>query len=207
MRMLDLFSGAHTVGRVFEERGWNVVSIDNDPDTCPTILGNILELKIPELLNLGPFDFIWASPPCECFSVASIGKHWRSAGDPKSIRAQEAMMILYKTVLVMNAFAPRFWLIENPRGMMRKMPILQGYPRHTVSYCQYGDTRMKPTDLFGHVPHGWHPKMCKNGAPCHVAAPRGSSTGTQGMKGYLNRSAVPLQLVDGIAKEVEYALR
>ncbi len=31
------------------------------------------------------------------------------------------------------------WYIENPRGMMRKMPCMQNLIRHTVTYCQYGD--------------------------------------------------------------------
>ena len=40
---------------------------------------------------------------------------------------------------------------------------------------------MKPTDLFGNVPWLFIPKLCKNGDPCHTPAPRGSTTGTQGM--------------------------
>mgnify|MGYP003328916231 FL=1 len=44
---------------------------------------------------------------------------------------------------------------------------------------------------------GWIPRpMCKNGNPnCdHVAAPRGSQTGTQGLKGNYERSIVPSEL-------------
>lgn len=41
---------------------------------------------------------------------------------------------------------------------------------------------MKPTDLWGAFPPGLVlPAMCRNGSPCHIAAPRGSTTGTQGM--------------------------
>ena len=80
------------------------------------------------------------------------------------------------------------------------MPELEGYKRHTVTYCQYGDTRMKPTDIWTNS-KTWQPKaMCKNGSPCHEAAPRGSSTGTQGLKGNYERSKIPAKLCDEIMK-------
>ena len=55
-------------------------------------------------------------------------------------------------------------------------------PRYTVTYCQYGDNRMKPTDIWTNHPCPKFKPPCKNGDPCHVSAPRGSQTGTQGLK-------------------------
>ena len=53
---------------------------------------------------------------------------------------------------------------------------------------------MKPTDIWTNNPM-WFPRSaCKNGMPCHVAAPRGSRTGTQGLKGNHERSKIPHQL-------------
>lgn len=75
---------------------------------------------------------------------------------------------------------------------------MQEFDRKTVSYCQYGDSRMKPTDIWTNSTK-WIPrKMCKNGDPCHISAPRGSKTGTQGIKGAYNRSKIPEQLCDEI---------
>src|SRR3990167_3554246 len=55
---------------------------------------------------------------------------------------------------------------ENPRGVLRKMPFMKDFIRHTVSYCQYGDNRMKPTDIWTNALF-WKPKpICKNGSPC-----------------------------------------
>ena len=49
---------------------------------------------------------------------------------------------------------------------------------------------MKPTDIWTNL--DWKPKaMCKNGQPCHEAAPRGSKTGTQGLKNNYERSKIP----------------
>jgi hypothetical protein len=44
--------------------------------------------------------------------------------------------------------------------------------RHTITYCQYGDTRMKPTDIWTNV-GWWQPKTaCNNGDTCRGAARR-----------------------------------
>jgi hypothetical protein len=45
--------------------------------------------------------------------------------------------------------------------------------------------------------------MCKNGDSCHVSAPRGSTTGTQGLKGAYERSKVPNDLCEEIVKILE----
>lgn len=70
--------------------------------------------------------------------------------------------------------------------------------RYTVTYCQYGDNRMKPTDIWTNHPDPKFLPMCHNGDSCHVAAPRGSKTGTQGLKGARERSVIPQKLCDHI---------
>ena len=143
------------------------------------------------------FDFIWASPPCTAFSVASIGHHWgggRGAYIPKTESAEMSQRLVAHTRRLIENLNPRLgFIIENPRGVLRKLPILDGLERKTITYCQYGDDRMKPTDLWTNL--DWQPReACKNGQPCHVAAPRGSRTGTQGRKGARDRSMVPYEL-------------
>ncbi len=92
------------------------------------------------------------------------------------------------------------WFIENPRGAMRKMPWIEDYPRYTVTYCQYGETRQKPTDIWTNHPFPQFKPPCKAGDPCHERAPRGSRTGTQGIDGKLNRAKLPLQLCEHIVE-------
>lgn len=41
-------------------------------------------------------------------------------------------------------------------------------------------------------------KACKNGDSCHERAPRGSRTGTQGLKGSKERSVIPAALCEHI---------
>ena len=50
------------------------------------------------------------------------------------------------------------------------MHYMKGMDRTTVTYCSYGDTRMKPTDIFSNNIrdmfnlNGWQPRtMCYNG--------------------------------------------
>jgi hypothetical protein len=93
---------------------------------------------------------------------------------------------------------PKYYFIENPRGGLRKMRFMQGLPRYTVTYCQYGEERMKPTDIWTNHPDPRFKPPCKNGDPCHVSAPRGAKTGTQGIKGAKDRAVIPQQLCEHI---------
>jgi hypothetical protein len=111
-----------------------------------------------------------------------IGKYWTHDHQPRNEKAAHALAMVTKTREIISWFPNAYFLIENPRAKLRKMPIMQDLERRTVTYCQYGENRMKPTDLWGRFPKSLTlAPMCKNGMPCHVAAPRGSTTGTQGM--------------------------
>lgn len=198
-----MFSGLGGEQRrpIIEAMGHEYITMDYDGKFNPNIAVDVFEFDIDKY---GRFDFIWASPPCESFSVSSIGHHWHRGGIPKTDNAIYAKKLLAKTLEIIRHANPYAYLIENPMGMMRKMPELFMVPRSTVTYCQYGDFRMKPTDLFGVVP-GWTPRpACHKGDPCHVAAPRGSRTGTQGMRSYADKSVVPIDLwveiINAIAK-------
>ncbi len=78
------------------------------------------------------------------------------------------------------------------------MDFVKGLPRYTVTYCQYGENRMKPTDIFTNHPEPNLKPPCKNGDKCHEPAPRGSKTGTQGIKGSINRARIPELLCEHI---------
>lgn len=189
--------------------GHAIFTVDNDPQFDSDICGSVLEIGSDELPQRT--DILWASPPCEGFSVASIGKNWGGGYrgyEPKSESAHRSLALAKRTLELIVETQPTYWFIENPRGLLRKMPFMeeflasQGGLRHTVSYCQYGDTRMKPTDIWTNA-LWWVPKpICKNGMPCHVAAPRGSKTGTQGISGYRDRSRIPAALFEEILEQV-----
>jgi hypothetical protein len=201
MKVLELFAGSRSVGKIAESLGMEVFSSDINPFEGIHYPVSILDFDVTKV----PFqpDVIWASPPCTGFSVAALGHHWtggKSAYIPKTDTARLGIELVKKTIEVIEHFNPTYWFIENPRGVLRKMPFMDEYKRNTVTYCQYGDERMKPTDIWTNS-EVWVPrKMCKNGDPCHVAAPRGSRTGTQGRANAYERSKIPADLCLEILK-------
>ena len=205
MLVFDFFAGTRSSTQAFEDAGHTVISFDNDFQFDVTVFADVFELTAEDLVvRYGQPDFVWASPPCTAFSVASIGHHWESSRVPKTEAAEQAMNLVAHTRKLLEALNPRFgWVMENPRGMLRKLDVVAGLARHTVSYCRYGDDRMKPTDLWTTVKN-WEPRpMCKNGDSCHVAAPRGARTGTQGRSGAVTRSMVPYALGQEILDAIE----
>ena len=154
------------------------------------------------LKNFGRPDVIWASPDCTTYSIAAISHHRRKEDDgnlaPVSEYAKFCDNVNQHVLKLIHELNPKYWFIENPRGGLRKMRFMKGLPRYTLTYCQYGDTRMKPTDIFTNHPNPRFKPPCHNGDPCHVAAPRGAKTGTQGLKGHIERSIIPDRLCDHI---------
>ena len=195
MKVLELFAGSRSIGNVAESMGMDVYSSDIEQFGGIHYVVDILEFDVSKV----PFkpDIIWASPPCTGFSVAAIGRNWtKTDGDavPKSDTARLGIELVKKTIEIIDYFDPQFFFIENPRGMLRKLQIMQRFKRHSVTYCQYGDTRMKPTDIWTNS-ETWTPRpACKNGDTCHISAPRGSRTGTQGLANAYERSKIPSQL-------------
>lgn len=136
-----------------------------------------------DILKLfGKPDVIWASPDCATFSIAAISHHRKKnpetgSLEPVSAYAKFCDRVDKHVLELIGQLQPKYYFIENPRGGMRKMEWMKNLPRYTVTYCQYGDNRMKPTDIWTNHPNPKFLPMCHNGNPCHVPAPRGSKTG------------------------------
>jgi len=140
---------------------------------------------------------------CTTFSIAAISHHRRKnpetgSLEPISDYAKFCDEVDKHVIELIKELNPTYYFIENPRGGMRKMSWMQDLPRYTVTYCKYGDKRMKPTDIWTNHPNPKFLPMCKNGDPCHVSAPRGAKTGTQGLKGSIERSKIPPKLCEHI---------
>lgn len=208
MKLLELFAGSRSIGKEAEKQGYEVLSSDiNDFEK----IDYVVDIRDFDYNNI-PFipDVLWCSPPCTGFSVACIGRNWVKGEEftPKTDSSRLGVEIMEKTLEVIKYYLKvnpnLIWYIENPRGKMRKAPHWSNidHIRHTVTYCQYGDERMKPTDIWTNN-YEWTPKpMCKNGDPCHISAPRGSRTGTQGLKGNYERSKIPQKLCEEVLKSV-----
>jgi len=207
MKLLELFAGSRSVGNEADKLGFDVFSVDWHPYENINLAIDIEEMNMFDV----PFipDVVWASPDCTTYTIAAISHH-RNGTEPKSDYAKKCDAVNINFIELINDFLklnPKMvFFIENPRGMMRKMPFMQDFKRHTVWYCAYGDTRAKPTDIWTNS-DTWIPRpMCHNGNKnCHhESAPRGSKTGTQGKKGAYNRSKIPAELCVEILKSVRH---
>lgn len=218
MKVLELFAGTRSIGKAFEAKGHEVFSVEWEKDFEDIDLyEDILNVTAEDILQkFGNPDVIWASPDCTTFSIAAISHHRRKNPetgnlDPVSDYAKFCDKVDQHVLDLIRELNPKFYFIENPRGGMRKMTWMQGLPRHTVTYCQYeldkpvDQRRMKPTDIWTNHPDPKFKPMCKNGSPCHAAAPRGAKTGTQGLKGSKERSVIPAELCRHIVEICENA--
>lgn len=198
------------MSRAFKEAGHEVFCVDWDTKfegiDLYTDIGKLEANTILEMF--GRPDVIWASPDCTSFSVSAISRHRKKNKetgnlDPVSDYAKFCDEVDQHMIELIRELNPKFFFIENPRGGMRKMSYMQGIPRYTVTYCKYGDIRMKPTDIWTNHPDPKFIPPCKNGDPCHVRAPRGAHTGTQGLKDAAEKGRIPQALCKHIVEICE----
>ena len=208
MKVLELFAGTRSIGKAFEAAGHQVYSVDWDKKFKDIDLyADIGQLSAQDIIELcgGKPDVIWASPDCTTYSIAGIRYHRRKNYvtdelEPISDYAKQCDQINAHLIELIQELQPKYYFIENPRGGFRKMGFIRGIPCYTVTYCQYGDTRQMPTDIFTNHPAPDFKPACKRGAPCHQAAPRGSSTGTQGLRNKVERARIPAELCEHIVE-------
>lgn len=197
MKVVNLFAGHGTWTIPFRARGHQVWATDIVARPGIDLVKDILEIDEEDLDGVLRPDILLASPDCTAFSVASIGTHWtggKGAYVPRTQKAYNRIELVEKTVQIIGYLQPTYFILENPRGLLRKLHLLDRFERRSVWYCRYGDERAKPTDLWGGFPESLNLRPgCRNGASDHAAAPRGAKTGTQGRKKDA-RSFIPYEL-------------
>jgi|TARA_Y100000034_G_scaffold29533_1_gene35607 hypothetical protein len=208
MNVIELFAGSRSVGKIADDRGHNVFSVDINDFKDIDLVKDIEFLTINDI----PFKphLLWASPPCTTYSIAAISHH-RNNQLPKTDFAKKSDRLIKNVIKLIKEYNCLYY-IENPVGMLRKMDFMNEFHRTTITYCSYGDNRMKPTDVWSNNirslfnQNGWKPipKCYNNNKKCHhEEAPRGSTTGTQGLKGNYERSKIPEALCLEIIKATE----
>lgn len=111
LRALDLFCGAGGATRGLQQAGFHVTGVDIAPQ--PRYVGDAFVQADALAFPLDGFDFVWASPPCQAYSLGSLRwpKRWPDLVAP-----------------VRERLAPcRAWVIENvPRAPLRNPVTLCG---------------------------------------------------------------------------------
>jgi hypothetical protein len=200
MKFLELFSGTKTMSKTFEAQGFEVFSIDINPDLLPSLVADILTVDTPLILQeFGRPDVIWASPDCRKFSFASGGRNeFRAANnEPLSEDALEAIELVKHTLLLIEELEPTYWFLENPdHGALKKLKFMKKYPSETVAYCAYGMPYQKMTKIWGRFPPSFNPKS-------HCGHFKHEVENIKLFKDAKARSEVPFRLAYDLARAVK----
>jgi len=205
-RCLDLFSGLGGFSSAFRDSDeWEVTTVEIDPEFGPDIQADVFNLT-PSDFD-AEFDVILASPPCTQFSFACSSLERFVDGEPQTDDAADAVALVYHTMGLIQGLNPDWWFMENPQGWLRQVI---GDPEARVTYCQYGEQRMKPTDLWGDHPPTFRGRSCGYGDDCHETN-RSQAYGGKGNMDHNDaydndaaaRSLVPYELSEAIRDAVE----
>ena len=149
MKLLELFSGTGSVGKVAKELGYDVVSLDlkNADINADILQWNYKQFKPNE------FKIIWASPPCIEYSRA------KTTGIRK---IDYANSIVKKTIEIINYFNRSVWFIETPQmGLLKQQDFMKDFDYYDVDYCKYGMEYRKRTRIWTNL-KDWMPRpLCK----------------------------------------------
>ena len=158
MRVLDLFSGTHSVGKICKELGYEVVSLDIDGRADITV--NILDWDY-STYPAGFFDIVWASPPCTEFSIMNqCNKRFKTPDIPY------ASSLVERALEIIRYFKPGCFFIENPQsGTLKDQPFMAEIPFYDVDYCRYGHPIRKRTRIWTGA-RDFVPLKCSRGSPC-----------------------------------------
>lgn len=188
LRVFHAYSGLDSWGVPFRDHGHQVITLDFNPAFGADLTMDIREFaKDPQrYLDEVAIKKGWIQPgehwlveiyclgpDCKGLSVAALGKNWRLSKDAgyimKTDSARNSVELVVIGLDLVPVLKPKFWILENPRAILRKIGYRTGvgkFERVGVTYCAYGMPYQKPTDVWGTFPPSWKPRpMCKPSAP------------------------------------------
>mgnify|MGYP003648659701 CR=1 FL=1 len=160
MRLLEIFCGTKSMGKVFEKNEWEVISIDIEKKWKPTICIDVLEWDYKSF-DKNYFDHIHFSPPC--IYMSQMQQSWygryKGRGDNKYLfteeihkeRLKESDKLLHKINEIIDYFDNITFTIENPYHTKFNNIINRNILKYDYSicdYCMYDYPIKKPTVFY-----------------------------------------------------------
>jgi hypothetical protein len=161
MRILELFSGTHSIGKVFNDD--EIISVDLDNRFNPTHNIDIMNFDYKQY-PVKHFDYIHASPPCILYSQNQITwygrkkRHnitkemvtWDKDQHIECIKLSDEIVL--KALEIIDYFKPKYWTMENPYHNnwcnIKYRPFMKDFKYEIVDYCMYDYSIKKPTLIY-----------------------------------------------------------
>ena len=177
-RLLELFSGTFSVGRVAERFRYEVVSLDRDLPANSKIYDYTSKNHIMEdimswnykVYPPGHFDIITASPVCLYWSMLLPSNFGKEISRHPGVKFNRELLeqdiekigkpMVDKVREIIDYFKPKYWWIENPStGRMKE--YITDLPYYDVDYCKYSDWGYKKSTRFWTNIQGFNAHKCK----------------------------------------------
>ena len=155
---VELFCGEKAFSQIAQSLNYGTFTLDKNPAFAPDIAADILSVSASQFPS-SPL-IVWASPPDHAFSDRD---NWEKDGTPKTPDGEKALEIFGTTINLIRELKPKWWFIENPKSILRTMPMMagfnRGYPsrnRHTINHRQFGGATDGLSDVWTNA-YWWTP--------------------------------------------------
>lgn len=149
--ILSLFDYSGKIKKEFIRQGFDCINLDNRKGRMSKSIDLNIDFLQWDYKNYprSYFKFLFIALPCQCYSIASAGKHFRD-GKIKSSQAVKSINILIKLYQVTMYFNCKF-IIENPSGgLINNVFFKQFFSLNVtrITLYNFGFPTQKKTDLF-----------------------------------------------------------